>query len=200
MKIEKRTESLKKIRSEAKVPGVLYGKKMEPTSIQAGEKDLSDAYRNFGQTQTFKIKLGRSTHLVYFKAVQREIVNHSRFLHFDLLKVDKDDIITAKVPLIIIGRDLIENQERILQVISDSVEVAYGAEREISSIEVDVSKLDVGDSVRVQDLVIPEGIEVVDHADKLLLQVSETSFVAEEDSDETGRAEEAPSTSESAQE
>lgn len=200
MKIEKRTESLKQIRSEAKVPGVLYGKKMDPTSIQTGERDLSDAYGKYGETQTFKIKLGRSTHLVYFKAVQKEIVNHSRFLHFDLLKVDKDDIITAKVPLIIIGRDLIENQERILQVISDSVEVAYGAEREVSSIEVDVSKLDVGDSIRVQDLVIPEGIEVVDHPEKLLLQVSETSFVAEEDSDEEDSTEEVSASSESTQE
>jgi large subunit ribosomal protein L25 len=200
MKIDKRTESLKQIRNEAKVPGVLYGKKMEPTSIQAGERDLSDAYRKYGETQTFKIKLGRSTHLVYFKAVQKEIVNHSRFLHFDLLKVDKDDIITAKVPLIIIGRDLIENQERILQVISDSVEVAYGAEREVSSIEVDVSKLNVGDSVRVQDLVIPEGIEVVDHPEKLLLQVSETSFVAEEDSDEEDATEEVSASQESTKE
>ena len=56
MKIEKRVEKLNKIRKEGFVPGVIYGKQIESTPIQASYKEVVDAYNQYANTKTFKEK------------------------------------------------------------------------------------------------------------------------------------------------
>nr|HPJ23267.1 hypothetical protein [Bacillota bacterium] len=108
MKIEKRTEPLRIVRGNQKVPGVLFGKTITPVSIQIDEKDLHELVKAYGYTTTFKVKLGKETHLVYIKEIQYDVLNHSRFLNVKLLKVSAGDTIKTSVPIHILGREEIE--------------------------------------------------------------------------------------------
>jgi large subunit ribosomal protein L25 len=181
MKIEKRTEPLKIVREGNKIPGVLFGKSIEPESIQVDEKDFREAYKEYGMTKTFEIKLGRKKHNVYIKEVQRDIVNHNQFLNVKLLKVMAGDLIKANLPINLIGKDKVEKPGVIVQFITDSVEVEYGIGEDFSHIDLDVSNLEIGDSLKIQDLIIPEGIHVVDDLEKTVVNVSETKYIPEED-------------------
>ncbi len=181
MKIEKRTEPLKIVREGNKIPGVLFGKSIEPESIQVDEKDFREAYREYGMTKTFEIKLGRKKHNVYIKEVQRDIVNHNQFLNVKLLKVMAGDLIKANLPINLIGKDKVEKPGVIVQFITDSVEVEYGIGEDFSHIDLDVSNLEIGDSLKIKDLIIPVGIQVVDDLEKTIVNVSETKYIPEED-------------------
>lgn len=184
MKLEKRTESLKSVRDSKKIPGVLFGKTIEPESIQIDEKEFKDAFKNYGLTQAFEVKLGRKKHQVYVKDVQRHHINHNEFLNVKLLKVMAGDTIKANLPINLLNRDKIEKPGVIVQLLSDTVEVEYEVGQGVSHIDLDVGNLEVGDSLKVEDLSFPEGITVMDDSDKLIVNVSETKYVAEEDQEE----------------
>ena len=180
MKLEKRTETLKSVRESNKIPGVLFGKTIEPEAIQIDEKDFLEAFKNFGLTQTFEVKLGRKKHNVYIKDIQRHHINQNLFLNVKLLKVVEGDLIHSHLPIHLLGKEKIEKPGIIVQLLSDSIEVEYGIGSSINHIDLDVSNLKVGDSVTVGDLSIPEGINVLDDHDKAVLNVSETKYVEEE--------------------
>ncbi|QWC00328.1 50S ribosomal protein L25 [Mycoplasmatota bacterium] len=180
MKIEKRTDSLKDVRGSHKIPGVLFGKTIEPISIQVDEKPFHDMYAEKGMTQTFDVKLGNKKHLVYIKDIQRDIIKHNQFLNIKLQKVSKDDTITADIPLHITGKEAVEKPGIIVSVPNDSLEVEYNVGSGVASIDVDVSTLKVGDSLHVKDLDIPEGLKVLVDPEQTVVSVIENTYSEEE--------------------
>jgi large subunit ribosomal protein L25 len=188
MKLEKRTESLKSVRESKKIPGVLFGKTIEPESIQIDEKEFKDAFKQYGLTQAFEVKLGRKKHQVYVKDVQRHHINHNEFLNVKLLKVMAGDTIKANLPINLLNREKIEKPGVIVQLLSDSVEVEYEVGQGVSHIDLDVGALQIGESLKVEDLNLPEGITLIDDPEKLVVNVSETKYVAEEDQEESEEA------------
>jgi large subunit ribosomal protein L25 len=176
MKIEKRTDSLKNVRGNHLVPGVLFGKTIEPVSIQVDEKVFNDMFAEKGMTQTFEVKLGRSKHLVYIKDVQRDIIKHNQFLNIKLQKVSKDDTITADIPLNILGREKVEKPGIIVSIPMDSLEIEYNVGQGVAHIDVDVSEMKVGDSLAVKDLEIPEGLKVLVNPEQTVVSIIETSY------------------------
>lgn len=184
MKIEKRTEPLRIVREGGNVPGVLFGKTIDPVSIQIDEKQLHELVNEFGFTKTFKVKLGKETHQVYIKEVQRDILNKNHVLNVKILKVVAGDTIKAHVPLNIIGREVIEKPGVIVQVIADYIEVEYPIGKGLSSIDVDISSLKSGENIHIRDLSLPEYLEIHDDSDKILITVSEVVYREEEESEE----------------
>lgn len=180
MKIEKRTDSLRDVRGSHKIPGVLFGKTIEPISIQVDEKPFHDMFVEKGMTQTFEVKIGRSKHLVYIKDIQRDIIKHNQFLNIKLQKVSKDDTITADIPLHIVGREAVEKPGIIISIPNDSLEVEYNVGSGVASIDVDVSELKVGDSLHVKDLDIPEGLKVLVDPEQTVVSVIENTYTEEE--------------------
>jgi large subunit ribosomal protein L25 len=176
MKIEKRTDALKTVRESHKIPGVIFGKTIEPVSIQVDEKVFQDTFYEKGMTQTFEVKLGKKKHLVYIKDVQRDIIKHNQFLNIKLQKVSKDDTITADIPLNIIGREKVEKPGIIVSVPNDSLEVEYNVGQGVAHIDVDVTELKVGDSISVEELQIPEGLKVLVDPSQTVVSVIETSY------------------------
>ncbi|MFW5794481.1 MAG: 50S ribosomal protein L25 [Bacillota bacterium] len=183
MKIEKRTEPLKVVRGMNKIPGVLFGKTIEPVSIQVDENDFHEMFAAKGLTQTFDVKLGRKKHLVYIKDIQRDIIMHNQFLNVKLQKVSKDDTITADIPLNIIGREKVEKPGVIVSIPNDSLEVEYNVGSGVSSITVDVSDLQIGESIAVKDLDIPEGLKVLVDPEQTVASAIETTYIEEEETD-----------------
>ena len=181
MKIEKRTESLAVVRGANKVAGVIFGKTITPISIQVEDKELKDTLKTYGMTQVFKVKLGKATHQVYVKDLQKDVLNPSKILNVKLLKVSADDTIKANVPLNIIGRENVEKPGVLLSILADQIEVEYGVGKGVSSIDVDISEMKIGDSLSVKDLTLPEGLHSLEDEEKTIITVSEVQMIAEED-------------------
>lgn len=199
MKVEKRTQALKDVRGMNKVPGVIFGKTIVPVSIQIDEKELHATLSEFGYTKTFKIKLGKETHQVYIKEIQKDILNPSHFLNVKLQKVVAGDTIQANVPIHIIGKEEIDKPGVIIQIMSDSIDVEYPVGQGISNIEVDISNMKVGDTLHVSDLTLPEHLILHDDVEKILVGVSEVTYV-EETEEETQTVESVVSEAETSEE
>ncbi len=184
MKIEKRKDPLRVVRSENKVPGVLYGKSINPVSISIEEGDLHSLLKEYGYTKTFKVTLGRTSHQVYIKDIQFDAIKRTHALNVKLQKVKEGDTIKANVPLNIIGKEAIEKPGIIVQVISDSVDVEYPVGKGLAHIDLDISTLGVGQAIHVKDLELPDYLIVHDEEEKVLVNVTEVSYQEEAEDNE----------------
>ncbi len=172
MKLEKRTEKLNKVREQRLVPGVVYGKEIESTPVQAEFKEFADAYSEYGMSMTFKAKLGRKTHQVYFKEVQVDPLRHNHVLHFDLQKVSATDSITAEIPVVLVNKEQVEDRGLVVELIASSIETEFPAGEGISNFELDVSGLEGNEALHVSDLDLPEGFKVLAPEDKIIVSIS----------------------------
>jgi large subunit ribosomal protein L25 len=184
MKIEKRTEKTKELRESKIIPGVIYGKGIDSTPIQVSEVDFTSLYRQYGETMTFEIKLGRKKHIVYIKDLQRSKVKYNQILHFDLQKVSETDIMTADIYVHPINDEKIKQRGQIVHLVLETLETEYPVGKGISRFDVSVEGLELDDVIKVKDIEVPEGFKILDDPEETVLSISYPTIMAEETDEE----------------
>ena len=151
------------LRRSGYIPGVLYGGKEEPKKISIMEKDIVKANEIAGfATQILKITMEGKDVDVVVKEIQRHPAT-SRILHADFMRVDPDSKITLVVPI----RTL--NDENCIGVkvsggqvnhLINDIEVSCLASNLPEYLEIDVQEMDIGDTVSLSEIKLPEGVEI----------------------------------------
>jgi large subunit ribosomal protein L25 len=190
MKLELRKDNLSEVRQEGLIPGVLYGHNIEPQKIQVNYKDLIHEYNDHGHAVSFKAKLGRKSHVVFFKEIQRNPLNHQDIRHFDLMRVTAKDKMKASVPLVFKGKEELEKDGLIVQVLSDTLDLEFPVQKAISSLEVEVKDLKEGDTITAKDVKFPKGFHLQDDKAKALVSITPPQY--EEETEEVKEVEEEP--------
>jgi large subunit ribosomal protein L25 len=145
----------KKLRSEGKIPAVIYGQaeKSVPLSLDA-KAFHTILHSHHGENVIFEIHIpGRKTGL---KAILREVQHEpvtGEILHVDFQHISMTKKITVQVPIALVGSpDGVRNKGGILEHILHELEVECLPGDIPEHIEVDVTELDVGDSIHVSDI------------------------------------------------
>jgi len=167
IKAEHRSVTGKKVRNlrlEGWVPGVAYGPHMDAVPIQVARKELVEAYRKVGTSALFGLLLERQK--VARPAIIREIQRDSlslEILHVDVELVDLNRPITTHVPILLTGKSpVVEQGLSVLTHGVDEVEIRALPTAVPASLSVDLAVLTQPDqSVRVSDLVVPEGVSIL---------------------------------------
>ncbi|MGO9559746.1 MAG: 50S ribosomal protein L25 [Acidimicrobiales bacterium] len=148
-----------RLRTAGKIPGVVYGHGMAPLAVAIGARDLRAALTTeAGLNALLSLKIGDTTHLAIAKELQRHPVRQT-VTHVDFQVVRRDEIVTADVRIALVGDaeavnrvdGTLDQEMLILQIKARPGEVP-------ALLEVDISGLEVGNSVRVSDLRLPEGV------------------------------------------
>jgi len=148
----------KKMRSEGKIPAVIYGQGEKSVPLTLDAKAFhAILHSHHGENVIFEIQIpGRKTGL---KAILREVQHQpvsGEILHVDFQHISMTKKITVQVPVALVGSpDGVRNKGGILEHILHELEVECLPGDIPEHIEVDVTELDVGDSVHVSD--IPAG-------------------------------------------
>lgn len=140
------------------LPGVLYGHQQEPLSFKVEALLLERLLSKGGQNATFMVEIEGAEQEVW-RAVVREIQYHKvrgDILHVDLLRIDPQEKLRVSVPLIAQGIPAGVRAGGALQQSLADIEVECVASELPSGIEINVSPLEVGDSVHVRDLLEQE--------------------------------------------
>ena len=153
------SRAVRRLRREGKVPGVIYGHGTEPVPVAVVARDLRVALTGeAGANQLLSLRTGKGTYLTLAREMQRHPVAQT-VTHVDFVIVRRDEVISADVPITLTGEaievhhgdGLVEQQLFALTI--NALPTAIP-----SAIEADVSGLTIGGSVRVSDLVLPEGV------------------------------------------
>ncbi len=154
----------RRLRREGFVPGVLYGR-IEPASFIVAERELRRVLTGSGGLHTIlyiAIDGGR-THPAILKDYQQDAVK-GKLLHIDLQEVRLDEPITASVTVTLIGGDDAPGVREggVLSQVAREVTVSALPMEVPEHIDVDVSGLEIGATLRLADMPTVEGVTFVD--------------------------------------
>ena len=160
------------LRQAGRLPGIIYNKDLNLT-ISVDLRTFDRAFRDNGTANLIDLEVDGKTHPVLIKAVQMD-KRLRRPSHVDFFAVTAGQAVTVSVPLDYVGTSVGVAEGGQLDIARRELQLNVLPRLIPSQIEVDISELNIGDSVHINDLassLFPEGAEVVDDGDLTLITV-----------------------------
>jgi len=155
--------SSRQLRRSGSVPAVIYGGEKDPIRISILEKDIAKAAEIPGfATQILNINISGEEQNVIVKEIQRHPATQ-RVLHADLQRVNPDTKISISVPVRFLNEDScmgVKMHGGAISRLINNIDITCLASNLPEYLEVDVAELDVGDSIFLSALDLPEGVEI----------------------------------------
>ncbi len=188
-----------RLRAAGRIPGVIYGHGTDPLAVSVDARDLRHALTtDAGLNQLLELEVDGTRHLTLARELQRHPVRNT-VTHVDFLIVRRDEVISADVPIVLVGEaKAVEVERGVINQALTSLAVNATPAAIPNSFEVDVSELAIGDAVRVGDLRLPQGVTTeVDPEEAVVIAAA--SAVAAEVAEEEAEAEAAAELAEGAE-
>lgn len=155
----------RRLRRSGKVPGIIYGAHQDAQAITLDHNEvfLSLQHESF-YSHILTIKIGKDAQQAILKDVQRHPARNM-ITHLDLLRVSADEEIRVNVPLHFINEATaigVKQQGGVVSHNLAEVEVACLPKHLPEYIEVDIANLELGHSLHLSDLKLPEGVSLVE--------------------------------------
>ena len=179
----------RRLRAQGKIPGVFYGPGVEPTPLTLSPKELEKALRGErGRNVVFKLSVDGKDELAMVKDVTIDPVSRE-LLHVDLYRVFEEKILEVDVPLHTLGRAQGVVMGGLLNVTRRTLPLRTTPANIPVSIDVDVTHLNIKDTISVEQLELPAGVECL-LAPKLTLAIilEPRKATAEEEAEEAAPA------------
>ncbi|MBP9663180.1 MAG: 50S ribosomal protein L25 [Pyrinomonadaceae bacterium] len=162
----------RRMRAIGKVPVVVYGGGSESMAATAELADLAAILRSqAGVNSVFSLNVDGEAHDVIFQDRQIDPIM-GRLIHADLRRFAKGEKIEMTVPIHLTGHaaGLLEPGAMLAQALRE-IKVLCEPAKTPDSIDIDVTALEAGDSLHVSDLVVGEGIEIVESPESVVASV-----------------------------
>jgi large subunit ribosomal protein L25 len=159
------------LRSEGWIPGVLYGQG-DPVKVAVNLRAFREAtHTKAGTNALFTLKIGKETALGVIKEIQRHIIKHNP-IHVDFQRINVKEKLELNVPAHSIGESPgVKNSGGILEHIAREVRIRCLPDDIPAVIDVDVSHLEVGQSIKVKDLPTLKGVEYLTAPGTIIVNV-----------------------------
>ncbi len=166
--------AVKKIKAAGFVPAVIYGAKDAAQNLQIVERELAQLLGHATSESVLvevNIKEG-GTRTALISEVQHHPVSGA-ILHVDLHAVAMDELFTVEVSVETVGEPAgVKTGGGVLEVILRTLEIECLPSDLPEAITVDVSNLQIGDSLHVRDLALPKGVVVLNDAELTVAHVA----------------------------
>ena len=178
----------KRLRKDGNIPAVVYGLGMDPLSVSVNAREFRNALKTEAGTNVIiNLEVGSDN----YTALAREIQKHpyrDEYLHIDLIQIDLTQTVEADVQIEFVGIPVgVKEEGGLVQTINSSISISALPTNIPTSIELDISALNVGDNLTATDVNLPEGVELASEDDEsLLVTITLPRAAVEEDSDEIG--------------
>ena len=171
---EDRGKHTRTLRRQGRLPGVVYGHNVDAVTVAVDGREFVKAFQKVGRNQLLDLQVGDEP---VRKALIREVQRSPRdgdLLHVDFYQVNLTEKIESEVPIELEGEiELVVKGEADLQRGLHALKVECLPTDLPPVITVDLSGLkEIDDEIRVKDLTIPPGCEILDEPDDLIVKVA----------------------------
>src|SRR5687768_15326968 len=168
-------EIAKKLRRDGKVPAVVYGGHREPVAITVDRKAVAELLQKseHGIRSVFLLKMADSDQQRHAMIKDLTINPISRKMtHIDFVRVVMDELVRTTVPVHIVGTAIGVKEGGLLDFQVRDLHVECFPNAIPDAIDVDVTELGHHDYVRIKDLKLPEGVKVLEDAERVVVGVT----------------------------
>ena len=184
--------AVRRLRKQGLVPGVLYGRGKSPHAICIPERDLRRVLTgSAGLHAILDVVLEgqKTTHPSILKDYQQDAIT-GRVAHVDLQEVRLDQPIHAQVVIELVGEAAGTKEGGVLSQVSREVNVEALPMEVPERIEVDISEMHIGDTLRLADVAAQDGVTFLDDPDETVLATVTMPTRVEEPEEALDEAEE----------
>ena len=181
------TNKVRNLRKNEMVPAVIYGNEAEVQKVNIPLNELLKASQNdLFYTQILLIAIDGKEEKVVLKELQKE-PQKGKLLHADFMRVSRKTILKVTVPINFINEENclgVKTEGGVVIKTAREIEVSCSAENIPESIEIDIENLNLNESLRLSDIVLPEGAEIpglTEETDQLVVSVNPPKAVIEDD-------------------
>ena len=142
------------------VPGIIYGDKLSPQPVTVDRKQMDKLMQQPGLFNTlYELQLGDKKQQVLPRDVQLDVVTDAP-LHIDFLRLSDTTEINIDVPVVFLNEEESEGlkQGGVLNIVRHQIEVRCKASAIPQFIEVDLAGSEIGDSIHISAVTLPEGV------------------------------------------
>lgn len=161
----------RRLRREGRIPGVVYGRDRQPQPLVVNPEMLKGKLdTNAIVDLTIKSDEEETTETVMIKDYQKHVIkNH--LLHVDFHHISMDETITVTIPVNLVGKAFGIQEGGVMQQLMREVEIECLPSDIPDEFELDITELDVGDSLSVSDIEVGENIELVSSPDDVIVTI-----------------------------
>lgn len=170
MNIELRTKTgtgvSRRLRMADMVPGVVYGKGLDPVTISIKVRDLQEAISGAGGQNNLITLIGGGTldqNIAIVADIQRDPLKRT-FKHVDLHRINPNEKLRVTVPVVLTGTAIGVKEGGLIDLAHHELHIECLPGNIPDSITIDVSDLKIAHSIHVSEIPLPEGITILDQA------------------------------------
>jgi large subunit ribosomal protein L25 len=158
----------RRLRGMGLVPAILYGHGEKGRALSVNGKEFTNLMKGVGGTNALiDLELAggaKEPVVVMLKDFQTDTISH-KITHIDLFKINLKEKVTVKIPLHVVGKSIGVGKGGLVEQSRREMEVTCLPDRIPDSIEVDITNLDMGNSIHATELKLPEGVELPQGSD-----------------------------------
>ena len=147
----------RRLRNDGLLPAVVYGLGMEPVSIALSAREFTNALKTeAGSNVILNLEVGKKKYTTLAREIQRHPYKNE-FLHIDLIQIDLTQKVEANVQINFLGTPVgVKDEGGLVQTINSTITVSTLPSSIPSSLDLDISELNVGENATVLDVKLPE--------------------------------------------
>jgi large subunit ribosomal protein L25 len=160
----------RRIRRSGRIPGILYGRTGNSIALDLDALEFSNGIKNISESTIVKVDIEGKPHDAFVKDTQRNITD-GKILHVDFYEVEQDTLLRARVSVHLNGNPIGVRNGGILESPLHEIEVECFPRDLPERINVDISGLDVNQSIHVRDIPLNEGVKLISAGDQVVALV-----------------------------
>ncbi len=153
------------VRSEARIPAIVYGHKEEPVAVSLDSHDFAEAVHHGQRLLDIQIKSRKQK--VIIKDLQYDYLG-KEIIHADLMRVSATERVKVDVPIELKGIAKGTHEGGIVEEHLDHMEIECKVTEIPDRIVIRVTDLGVADSIHARDIELPEGVKLITDPDALV--------------------------------
>jgi len=185
----------RRLRQAGQIPAVLYGPKTESVLLTVNKSDLDLALKQGRSGQIILNLVVQDNGETYTRpAMIKELQLHPlsrNYLHIDFYEIDLDRKITLGIPIVTVGSSVGVERGGVLQIVRRELEVECLPFEVPESIEIDITDLDMGDSIHLEDISLDGDVELLGEPNLTVVTVLSPKLEEEPEEEEELEEEEA---------
>ena len=168
------------LRSAGQIPAIIYGHGREPQSLAIPTREFEKLIERVSAESTvIELNLAGGVARTLIREIQRHPFK-KQILHIDFQELVAGEKVSVNVPIVLTGTaEGVRVSGGILSQVMSELSIRVDPVNIPRRIEADVTNVAIGHSLHVSDLIIPEGVEVLDDSDSTIAVVSAPKVEAE---------------------
>ncbi|MFD2444309.1 50S ribosomal protein L25/general stress protein Ctc [Bacillus sp. CGMCC 1.16607] len=164
---EFRNSALRKLRLEGNIPAIVYGSKVESKPVYVNGLELIKTIKTVGRNGVISLDIGGNKQDVILTEYQQDYIKND-IVHADFLAIDKSSKLSVEVRVVLTGEAAGVKDGGVLQQSFHELSITSTPDNIPQAIELDITNLQVGETVSVADI-FTQGKYEINHEDDLVI-------------------------------